>query len=131
MELSVSHYDGNKLQLSAPLEPNINHQMTAFGGSLLSLRLVGWGLLQLQLGHMGRTGNVVVGEATSIFYAPVADFLRVESELPPHFDGFKRDLLAKVKSVLLDAHVFDGRATQPTNDSERQICCELQSHDRT
>ena len=60
----VSHYDGNKLQLSAPLEPNVNHQMTAFGGSLLSgCALVGWGLLQLQLGHMGRAGNVVVGRS--------------------------------------------------------------------
>ena len=72
MKLSVSHYDGNKLQLLAPLEPNVNHQMTAFGGSLLSgCALVGWGLLQLQLGHMDRLGNVVVGEATSTFYAPL------------------------------------------------------------
>ena len=133
MELSVSHYDGNKLQLSAPLGPNINHQMTAFGGSLLSgCALVGWGLLQLQLGHMGRTGNVVVGEATSTFYAPVADFLRVESELPPHFDGFKQDLLAKgVKSVQLDAHVFDGHAKQPAMTVSAKYVVRLQSHDRT
>ena len=94
--------------------------------------LVGWGLLQLQLGHMGRTGNVVVGEATSTFYAPVADFLRVESELPPHFDDFKQDLLAKgVKSVQLDAHVFDGRATQPAMTVSAKYVVRLQSHDRT
>ena len=96
MGLKVDHYCSNNLQLSAPLEPNVNHQMTAFGGSLLSsCALVGWGLLQLQLGHMNRIGNVVVGEATSKFYSPVSDFLRVESELPRQFDEFKEDLLAK------------------------------------
>ena len=133
MKLSVSHYDGNKLQLLAPLEPNVNHQMTAFGGSLLSgCALVGWGLLQLQLGHMDRLGNVVVGEATSTFYSPVADCLRVESELPNHFDTFKQELLTKgVKSIQLDAHVFDGHAEQPAMTVSAKYVVRLQSYERT
>ena len=81
---------------------------------------------------MGRSGNVVVGEATSTFYAPVTDFLRVESELPTHFSDFKEDLLAKgVKSVQLDAHVFDGHAVQPAMTVSAKYVVRLQAHDRT
>jgi len=133
MGLKVDHYCSNKLQLSAPLEPNVNHQMTAFGGSLLSsCALVGWGLLQLQLGHMNRIGNVVVGEATSKFYSPVSDFLRVESELPRQFDEFKDDLLAKgVKSIQLDATVFDGHAVQPAMTVSAKYIVRLRSNEGT
>ena len=134
MELSVSHYDGNKLQLfSATRTQHQSPNDRIRRKSAIRLRLGRMGLLlQLQLGHMGRTGNVVVGEATSTFYAPVADFLRVESELPPHFDDFKQDLLAKgVKSVQLDAHVFDGHAEQPAMTVSAKYVVRLQSHDRT
>ena len=133
MGLKVDHYCSNKLQLSAPLEPNVNHQMTAFGGSLLSsCALVGWGLLQLQLGHMNRIGNVVVGEATSKFYSPVSDFLRVEGELPRQFDEFKEDLLAKgVKSIQLDATVFDGHAVQPAMMVSAKYIVRLRSNEGT
>jgi len=42
-------YDGTELALGAPLEPNLNHKHTAFGGSLYCAAvLAGWGLLHLQ-----------------------------------------------------------------------------------
>ena len=93
MKLSVSHYDGNKLQLLAPLEPNVNHQMTAFGGSLLSgCALVGWGLLSCSSVTWIVWAMSLWAKRRRHFTPPVADCLRVESELPNHFDTFKQEL---------------------------------------
>ena len=81
---------------------------------------------------MDRIGNVVVGEATSKFYSPVSDFLRVESELPRQFDEFKEDLLAKgVKSIQLDATVFDGHAVQPAMMVSAKYIVRLRSNEGT
>ncbi|MBQ73546.1 MAG: hypothetical protein CMQ20_00820 [Gammaproteobacteria bacterium] len=45
----------------APLANNINHQQSAFGGSLFLLSaLVGWGLLQLKLTVLNLTANPVI-----------------------------------------------------------------------
>ena len=40
MGVRVTSYDGASLHLVAPLEPNINHKLTAFGGSLYSLAVL-------------------------------------------------------------------------------------------
>jgi thioesterase domain-containing protein len=110
MGLSVSHYDGATLELQAPLAPNINHQSSAFGGSLLAgCALAGWGLLQLQLGHLGRMGNVVVAEAESKFLAPVYTSLRVRCGLPDNFLDLRSQLIEKgSKSMRMTALVHDG-----------------------
>jgi len=51
MGVRVRSWDGEKLWLSAPLEPNHNHLGTAFGGSLSALAtLAGYSLLWLLLG---------------------------------------------------------------------------------
>ena len=111
MGLTVSLYDGQTLELRAPLAPNINHQQTAFGGSLLSAcALAGWGLLQLQLGHLGRLGNVVVAEAPSKFLLPVKEELRVRCHLPDDFSDLAKALLQRgSKSLSVTAAVYDGQ----------------------
>lgn len=50
MELTVTEWDGRRLCLELPLKPNINHQLSMFGGSLYSgAVLAGWGWLTLRL----------------------------------------------------------------------------------
>jgi thioesterase domain-containing protein len=52
MGLKVTGYDGNSVRLWAPLEPNLNHRQTAFGGSVSALGiLAGWTLLHIRLGE--------------------------------------------------------------------------------
>ena len=50
MQVRVVAFDAAGLALTAPLAPNINHEQTAFGGSLASLAtLACWGYLWLLL----------------------------------------------------------------------------------
>ena len=48
MGITLVDYDDRRLTISAPLDKNINHRDTAFGGSLNTLAtLAGWCLLNL------------------------------------------------------------------------------------
>jgi thioesterase domain-containing protein len=50
MGVRVEDYNGRRLVLTAPLDANVNHLGTAFGGSLNALALLsGYGLLWLEL----------------------------------------------------------------------------------
>ena len=72
MGLTVKKASPLEVVLEAPLDPNINHEGTAFGGSLHSAALLacwclaGEALRGAQLGHV-----VVVKEATTRYLRPV------------------------------------------------------------
>lgn len=72
MGISVPYYDGQLLQLAAPLAPNINHKSTAFGGSLYALAVsCGWGMLHLKLQEAGLHRHIVIQEANIQYLLPV------------------------------------------------------------
>ena len=49
------------LVMRLPLDPNRNHQQTAFAGSLNALcTIAGWGYVFLLLRELGRSGNIVI-----------------------------------------------------------------------
>lgn len=74
--ITVTHYDGETLTLTAPLRQNRNHKSTAFAGSLNALvTLAGWGLIWLILKERDIAATIVIQESTSRYLAPVrADF---------------------------------------------------------
>ncbi len=79
MGVRVANYDGVTLQLAAPLAPNVNHKLTAFGGSLYTLAvLCGWGLLHLKLAEAGVHRHIVIQEGAIRYLLPVAEELRAE-----------------------------------------------------
>jgi len=82
MGVTVAHFDTTGLTLRAPLEPNINHKSTAFGGSLATLAtLAGWGLLKLVLREQSPV-TVVIQESRVRYLLPVThDFSA--TVLPP------------------------------------------------
>ena len=93
MEVTVHKFTGTHLVLRAPLAPNINHQGSAFGGSLTAISaLAGWGMVQLQLGLMGITALTVVGHADTRFMRPVFGPLVCHAQLPETFGEFKAHL---------------------------------------
>lgn len=58
-----------EIRLSAPLEPNINHRHTAFGGSLATLAtLAAWSTLRVRLGDGAR---LVIAKQTTDYLRPV------------------------------------------------------------
>jgi len=71
--IKVVEYNDNRLTLRAPIDNNINHKCTAFGGSLYSISvLTGWGLIYLLLKEYGLSGHIVIHESNTKFLKPVA-----------------------------------------------------------
>ncbi len=82
MGIRVASYDGACLRLAAPLAPNINHKLTAFGGSLYALAvLCGWGLIHLKLGETGLHKHIVIQEGSINYLRPVNEDLVAECRL--------------------------------------------------
>lgn len=83
MQVTVANADATGLRLTAPLGPNINHEKSAFGGSLASLMtLACWGYLWLQLDeHTGL--HIVVQEAQLNYLKPVTTMLDARCTPPP------------------------------------------------
>lgn len=108
-------YDGRQLLVSAPLEPNHNHQGTAFGGSLYSVAVVSaWGLLELQLVDAGLTGNILIQSGEMDYLEPVdGDFYALcaltDEDL---MRRFHKSLARHGKGRLnLTAQIFRGEAS--------------------
>lgn len=76
MGVSVIGYDEQSVRLSAPLEPNLNHRNTAFGGSLSTLGiLAGWTLLHLRLQEAGIANRLVIQKSEMQFKRPAMNTL--------------------------------------------------------
>ncbi len=83
MGVSVFDYDGETLTITAPLAANINHQHSAFGGSLFAVAaLAGWGLMQLKLSELLLDCNTVVMGGEVAYHRPVYDDLQCSVKLP-------------------------------------------------
>lgn len=82
MQVRVASFDATGLSLTAPLAPNINHEQTAFGGSIASLAtLACWGYLWLLLEDQPRM-HMVVHEAHIRYLKPVTAALTAECAVP-------------------------------------------------
>ena len=96
MRVAVVEATPLRVALRFPLEPNLNHHGTAFGGSLAAAGiLAGWSLLHLRLRDAGETeAAVVVGDSRTRFRRPVErEFVAAASLADGEvWDGFLRDL---------------------------------------
>lgn len=71
LEVTVEHCSQTRIELTAPIEPNINHKNTVFGGSLSVLAiLAGWSLVYMHLN--GRQNEIVIQES-SMSYVKAAE----------------------------------------------------------
>jgi len=65
-----------RVELTAPLEPNINVHGTAFGGSGATLALLAaWSVLHLRLAADGITNRLVIQRSATDYLLPVASDL--------------------------------------------------------
>jgi len=68
----VRELTDTSLSLYAPLENNINHKYTAFGGSIYSVSVLsGWGLIYSLIQQHNLTGHIVIQESNTKFIKPV------------------------------------------------------------
>jgi thioesterase domain-containing protein len=81
--VAAEAWDGASVRLGAPLAPNLNHQGTAFGGSLSALAIIsGWVLIHLALRERGLEVQLVIQRSQYDFEAPVDGDFTATSALP-------------------------------------------------
>jgi thioesterase domain-containing protein len=72
MGIQVVRADLECVTLSAPLEPNINHRYTVFGGSCASVAmLAAWSLVLLRVRGAGRDAPIVIRHGEMDYLAPI------------------------------------------------------------
>ena len=70
MGITVSGFDDCSVTLNAPLQPNLNHRHTAFGGSIATLGiLAGWSLLYIRLQQYPVMPRIVIQHSSTDFIA--------------------------------------------------------------
>ncbi|MFL5661766.1 MAG: YiiD C-terminal domain-containing protein [Ktedonobacteraceae bacterium] len=116
--IAVEGYDGKCLTLIAPLEQNVNHKQTAFGGSLNALlTLAGWGLLWLLLKEHNLEAEIVIQESVISYLLPVTrDFSACcRQPGPAAIAAFENTLRKKGKARLeLYAEIYEAGALATT-----------------
>jgi len=85
MGLKVLSWHDHQLRLHLPLDPNINHKSTMFGGSLYcGAVLAGWGWLHLRLLEAGiDDGHIVIQEGQISYPLPVREDAIALCDAPP------------------------------------------------
>jgi thioesterase domain-containing protein len=72
MGIVARSWNGSQLVMEMPLEPNKNHQYSAFAGSLNALcTITGWGTVYLLLEKDGLAGNIVIRRGKIRYLRPV------------------------------------------------------------
>ncbi|HLY90688.1 MAG TPA: thioesterase domain-containing protein [Acetobacteraceae bacterium] len=83
MCVSVLEISERSVLLGAPLAPNINHQETAFGGSLSTLAILSaWSLVHTRLASADLPGRVVIQRNSFEYLEPVDGNFTARATLP-------------------------------------------------
>ncbi len=119
MQVSVVSGNSQCVELRVPLAPNVNHEGTAFGGSVSSLALLScWSLMNLILEELPdfKFDYVVVQDSTMDYVTPIeTDFSSVATPVAS-VERFKTTLTKHGRARLsMAAEVF----------SSNQVCATL------
>ena len=73
MGITVTRVDDDDTRLIAPLGPNLNHQQTAFGGSISALGITaGWVYLHCRLRREGISARLIIQKSQVEYLNPIA-----------------------------------------------------------
>ena len=118
MGVEVLDWQGQRLRLRLPLEPNVNHKSTMFGGSLYCAAvLAGWGWLHLRLRELGiDDGHIVIQEGQISYPLPVTGAAIAECA-PPEDKTWGRFIATYQRRgrarLTLRTQVFNAGGTEP------------------
>lgn len=121
MGIRVLSVDETGVTLQAPLEPNLNHRGTAFGGSVSTLGITAaWACLYSALRTSGKTTRIVIQKSETSYLHPISSVFTVFCPAPSavvmkrFLDTLERKGKARVslKAVIscgpVEAAVFSG-----------------------
>jgi thioesterase domain-containing protein len=81
----VEHLGPELARLSVPLGPNLNHRLTAFGGSVASLAiLAAWGWLLARLADRLPRPTLVIQRQTVEYLSPISAAFEASCPAPAH-----------------------------------------------
>ena len=102
MQFCIESLDLDRIEVSAPLPPNVNIHGTGFAGSIYSVAvLTGWALCTFILDEMNIDADLVVARAEIRYRAPVDGDLRCHSAADAEArEQFLRDVRERGKGVL-------------------------------
>lgn len=84
MGVSVIDLSQTVVRLSAPLNPNINHRSTAFGGSISALGiLAAWTYLHVQLQYLSLPCRIVIQSNSVEYLRPIDTAFQAHCFAPP------------------------------------------------
>ena len=113
MGIDVDEIQEARVVLSVPLEPNINHRDTAFGGSInAAATLACWTLLHVRLNTVIASTRLVIHKNKMVYRKPISGRFQAICALPP--DSTWQDFLtmlkeySKAKIVLTCDIIYDG-----------------------
>jgi thioesterase domain-containing protein len=98
MAVQVLSIEPDQVVLGAPLEPNINHRDTVFGGSASAVAILSaWSLLHLRLTAAGFPSRLVIQRNSMDYLAPISGSFTATATLGPHanWDNFTKMLSRK------------------------------------
>ncbi|QDU10683.1 YiiD C-terminal domain-containing protein [Gimesia aquarii] len=98
MQINVLPEMKDALRLTARLAPNLNHQETAFGGSIASLGiLAGWTLIHIRLSADKVRYKIVIQKSEMEFLHPIESDFEAECHFPEQklWDQFHSGLQRK------------------------------------
>lgn len=113
MGVQVVAIGGGSVTLRAPLEPNINHRDTVFGGSASALAiLAAWSLLHTRLVKEGMNTRLVIQRNTMEYTRPIPGEFAATATLPEQgeWDRFLRTLERRGRARLQVEAVVEGES---------------------
>lgn len=130
MGVRVIACDQKGATLAAPLEPNINHRATVFGGSASAVAiLAAWTWLHFALRDAGQPARLVIQKNTVDYLAPITgEFVaRCEAVAPEVFERFLRTLARHGKARLEVAAVLTREGAKVATFSGDYVAVKLAS----
>lgn len=110
MQVSVLEVHPERVVLSAPLAPNINHRETIFGGSASAVAiLAAWSLVHTKLTSSGLPSRVVIQRNSMDYQLPIFGTFTARSFIaePEAWQSFLRRLNRKGKARITVSAVLD------------------------
>lgn len=101
MQVSVLEVQPQHVILSAPLEPNINHRDTVFGGSATAVAvLAAWSLVHTRLLNAGMPSRLVIQRNAMTFAVPMTGAFTARSWLADdaRWDKFMQTLTRRARA---------------------------------
>ena len=102
MQVSVLEVQPQHVVMAAPLEPNINHRDTVFGGSATAVAiLAAWSLVHTRLLDAGVPSRLVIQRNTMTFAVPMTGAFTARSSLfadDARWEAFVRTLARRTRA---------------------------------